>query len=162
MTIVHKRLCHATQLRAEISVHDTSNLWELTLFWDWSDFPPSIFFFFMPAMQRNDTRLSFVGNWGLKQKTIPPFPPFKKMCVLNGVKNYQSQLKRKARPLYDPGRPGWAGPPTRQPLCLVHRGLILICLSVSPPSTLLAPHGTPRFGLVVSEEETLQGCGAKW
>lgn len=62
-----------------------------------------------------------------------------KMCALNGVKNNQGQFKRKAMPLYDPGRPGGAGPPTRQPLCPVHRGLILICLCISLPCSPLPP-----------------------
>lgn len=49
-------------------------------------------------------------------------------------------------PLYDPGRPGGAGPPTRQPLCPVHRGLVLICLCISLLCSPPAPMGRPDMG----------------
>lgn len=83
------------------------------------------------------------------------------MCVLNGVKNNQDSLKGMQRHFMTLGGQERAGPPTRQPLSLVHMGLILICLCVSPPSTPAAPNGMPRYGLVVSKEVALQGCGAK-
>lgn len=117
--------------------------------------------YFLAESQNRREWGSAKGNQGLEQKTIPPFPPFKKMCVLNGVKNNQDSLKGTPCHFMTLGGQGQAGPPTRQPLCLVHMGLILICLCVSPPFTPPAPRGMPRYGLVVSKEGALQGCGAK-
>lgn len=100
------------------------------------------------------------GELWNRRENHPSLPSLRKCVLLMVWKNNQDQLKREAKPLYDPGRPGGAGPPTRQPLCPVHRGLILICLCISLPWPPL-PHGTPRYGRVVSKKVALQGCGAK-
>lgn len=60
------------------------------------------------------------------------------------------------------GGQGRAGPPTMQPLCPVHRGLILILqcfpsVSVPVPPSPPIPCGTPRYGLLVSKEVALRG-----
>lgn len=97
-------------------------------------------------LPRQEEMRNAKGGCGLEEQIIPPFLPLRKCVLLNGVKNNQGQLKRKARPLYDPGRPGGAGPPTRQSLCPVHRGLILICLCISLPCLPPAPIGRTDMG----------------
>lgn len=55
------------------------------------------------------------------------------------------------------GGRGQAGPPTRQPLCLAHMGLILICLCVSPPFTPLFPVGCLDMGWLFLKRELCRG-----
>lgn len=95
-------------------------------------------------------------NQGARTEKPPPFPPLQKMCVLNGMKNNQDGQKEHPA-IYDPGTPGESKPShTRQPLCLIHVGLTLICLCVSPPSMPppCPPTGTPSYGLLVSKESS--------
>lgn len=66
------------------------------------------------------------------------------MCVLKGMKNNQDSLKGMPRHFMTLGGQEQAGPPTRKPLSLVHMGLILICLCVSPLST---PPAMGRLGM---------------
>ena len=95
-------------------------------------------------------------NQGAEQKNHPSLPTSQKMCVLNGMKNNQDGLKGTPCHFMTLGLQGRASPPTRQPLCLVHVGLTLICLCVSPtaiPPTS-PPTGTPSDGLLVSKESS--------